>query len=126
MAHYLDAKNLMPLCGTCNRKKTKGICLDYHPKYGKSFISSHFPLNYSTIVPRTSNNQGLGDAAMMYLLTQRAIQISLVRLSPPQDEINTLTSYNTWPKYKKKTFDDAKKSLSPQELEQLTSLFKKF
>ncbi len=79
MLYYSDSKNLIGLCGTCNSSKGENFIkhLRESPCYGNNFINAHFPLNYSTIIPRSKDGQGLGDAMMMFFFTTHALNVGL-------------------------------------------------
>jgi len=115
MMHFLDAHNLMPLCSDCNGNKNANYLSWFinHPKYGVDFITAHFPLDYSRIVPRTKDGQGLGDAAMSFLFSQHAIYVAL---NPPQIKIEVSAKVDPIVAAKELLLAKAPDSLSPKEL----------
>lgn len=127
MAHYLDAKNLMPLCSNCNGNKNANYLSWFvnHPKYGLGFVTAHFPLNYDSIVPRTKDGQGLGDAAMMYLYTQKALQDALFPIKVAVKTEDTEHAAMSLDQAKTVVAAQAKIALSKDEFAQLLALLSK-
>lgn len=79
MYHYLEPKNLISMCKFHNGNKQDQFIewLLTNERYGLEFINQEFPLDYSTIVPRTKTKQGLGDAMMVFIFNKKAISEAL-------------------------------------------------
>ncbi|MFC1754692.1 hypothetical protein ACFL96_15060 [Thermoproteota archaeon] len=93
--YLLDARNIVGLCGECNGKK-KGDYLKWllvNNCYGAEFINQHFPLNYSTIIPRTRDGQGLADAMIYHFLFRAAahdfFNFKRITIGPPVDLVGS-------------------------------------
>ncbi len=131
MMHYLDPANIVGMCETCNGSKNDNFLswLVNNKYFGTGFVNTHFPLNYSTIVPRTKSGQGLGDVMLLHFVqSHEANQALNLRNALAADEIPIDGTSHTGKQLAKATTivdDVAQTKLSDKELKQFRALLAK-
>ncbi len=71
--HLFDSRNIVGMCGNCNKEKGEGLPFTWFLRsdfYGEDFVKSITPLS-EDIIPRTKDGIGLGDAMVSYFFMKR-------------------------------------------------------